>query len=123
MVSSLFLGLILFSMLDVILTWYTIFLLKKKDNFFPRMEINPIARFIIKDGSSSLRFSFMLSLFPLGMGIILYFVWNNPIQVGVVLGLLILINIIHWGNIGHISTNWDNEDYWVLRRKTFEVMK
>jgi len=111
--------LIALSMLDILLTHYTFFLLRKKEPVDMNMEKGLVARWIMR-GNPNPRNYVLGSFFNIVVFIVaVSFATYQGIGVEVtntVLGVMMMLNFIHVINITDVARNWSNEKYWKIRK-------
>jgi hypothetical protein len=114
MIDYNFLGIVLLSLLDNTLTHYQFFVLKLKGYYNPKLERNPIARFIIAGNPGP--FS-LIKLFIFAYSVLYIIFRLAPVDIfyqGAVFGLFFAVNMYHSMNIHVYKLNWNNKKYWSL---------
>lgn len=110
----------LLSTLDMSLTYYQLFLDKKKGSLHLERERNFIPRLLIGKKLEAWRFV------PAGIlltGIVVLFA-SMAYEGGFALaGMLLVVNRYHLENLGFEKKNYNNEEYWRYRREMRRVMR
>lgn len=109
---------IFLSFLDITLTWYRMHLDKVKGCFDLRKERNFIPRLIMGKSCSWKRYSIAVFIFPVLFAVICFidFFIGKPQYTYIFVGMLSVVNYIHFIGITEVYANWNNPAYFKRHR-------
>lgn len=111
----------LLSIIDITLTYYVMFLMKKKGCFDVNDEKGILAHYIMRlDDAGELSFLAALVVIQLLLYFMIY-ILNDIYAMCMMMGMFMMVNIYHYLGLSNIRSYWNQDRYWSLKKKINEI--